>query len=205
MKITGLSIPEMNFKMSKFLLDGDLIFRSRRAAQQFGYGVSFTGVGTAYNVLNECLEFLEKNPHLRELGYCTQIAIFTRPEFRSIPVTPVLTGNFEVIIERHFPRNNFDEYPPSPEALAACVGAVWRVFQPNCRQIPSAGEIRPPRSASSYLAKYQETNDLILCCVPLSALWDFNYSLEKLFRYNKDLYMEVGGKLEHKEYDNGSY
>jgi hypothetical protein len=182
-----------------------LTIRSRAAATLFGYEVSFSGVGTPQNALNESPGFLDENPQFRDLGYCTQIAIFIRPEAESIEVKfPPTPGTFEVILDRHYPRNIWDEYPPSPDTLARRLGELWRSFRPQFVYEPVRDIIPAPCSAY-FGATYEDVKDHVCCNIPISKLWDYNYSTQKLFRFNKDVYLEVGNELEHKEYDYGMH
>jgi|SRR5579871_1588488 len=177
--------------------------RSRKASQRFGYEVSFAGVGTPQNALHECLDFLEEHPEFRDLGYCTQTAVFSRLQPRLLSINRPPAGTFDVITQWHYPRNVFDEYPPTPATLANRLGSMWRGFCPQ--YVSSPTEHVPPPSAHYFGAVYYEKKGVTVCRIALSKLWEYSYQTEKIFRFNKDIFMEVGGKLEHQEYDYGKY
>ena len=122
------------------------------------------------------------------------------------PSVPTVTAKkaFQVVSEEHYPRNVFVQFPPSPDTLADQIGGMWREFRPRFFKDP-AKEMIPSACAHLFDAAYDNKEDLMICRVPLAKLWDLNYTTEKLFRFNKDVYMEVGEKLEHKEFDHGLF
>jgi hypothetical protein len=177
--------------------------RSRKAAAKFGYDVAFTGVGTPQNAVNESSELLDQFPRLQTLGYCTQIAVFTRSTPRTISSsTPPNWGNIEVVARLNYPCNIFTPYPPDLDTIATSLGAMWRQFRPEFNITQS--KYSPSSAAKIFGGLYMESDDDRLSCqIALNKLWDLNYSVGKLFRFNKDVFFEETRKLDGRAFDRG--
>lgn len=177
--------------------------RSRTAAENFGYEVIFTGVGTPQNALNESSELLDQFPQFQTLGYCTQIAVFTRSTPRIISsTTPPNWGNIEVVARLVYPCNIFIAYPPDPDTIATVLGGMWRQFRPefNIRQ---SNYILSPATKIFGGVHVESGDDIVSCQIALDRVWDLNYSVEKLCRFNKEVFLEETGKLDGRAFDRG--
>jgi hypothetical protein len=172
---------------------------------RFGYDVTFTGVGTAHNALNEFPEVVDQY-QFSKVGYCSQIAIFTLPSLVPIPipVSSVWTwGDLEVVSHFHCPCNVFTEYPPLPETIATSLGSMWRQFRPEYNSLNTRlGFIASPIARISG-GIYFDSEEVLVCKVAVDKLWDLNYEVEKLCRFHKDVFLLVGKKLDGKTFDRG--
>jgi len=177
--------------------------RSRKAAAKFGYEVTFTGVGTPENALNESSELLDRFAQFQTLGYCTQIAVFTRSTPRVISSSTAPNwGNIEIVARLTYPCNIFTEYPPHSDTIATSLGAMWRQFRPEFNVIQS--KYSPSPAAKIFGGVYIESDgDILICQIALDKLWDLNYSVGKLCRFNKDVFLEETRKLDGKAFDRG--
>jgi len=174
------------------------------AACEFGYNVSFTGVGTPQNALNRCPELLHQYPEFLTFGYCTQVAIFVRAAFRCIPAAIPEWNSLEIVSHRRYERNVFTPYPPSSETLATSVGAMWRQFRPDFGSRYPSG-FQPSSSGTIFGGVYSENDEgLVVCWISIEKLWDLNYFLGKLFRFNKIVFQNVGEDLNGMVYDRGT-
>ena len=43
----------------------------------------------------------------------------------------------------------------------------------------------------------------IICCIPLDRIWEYNYEIKKLFRFDRDVFFQVAGELERMEFGHG--
>ena len=98
----------------------------------------------------------------------------------------------------------FTPYPPDLETLTTSLGAMWRQFRPEfSSQYPSG--FRSSSSGSVFGAVYTETDeDTVVCKIGIDKLWDFNYFLGKLFRFNKTTFSKVGDGLDGMAFDRGT-
>lgn len=180
------------------------ITRATEAAQEFGYDVSFTGVGTPQNALSRFPELLHQYPDFLTLGYCTQVALFIRVPPRNIPSALPGWGSLDIISHHCYERNVFTPFPPASETLATSVGAIWRQFRPEFSgRFPSG--FKPSSSGTIFGGVYTETDEgTVVCRISIEKLWDINYFLGKLFRFNKMVFLKVGESLDGMEYDRGA-
>ena len=170
---------------------------------RFGYDVTFTGVGTAQNALNMCPEQLDQFPSFAELGFCTQIAIFSRFNPRKIaPTHPLPWGTLHMIADLQYPRNVLTPYPPNPNDIATSLGKMGEFFFP---EFDSDGtfNFEPSPMASSLGRIYCESEDFVVYQVPIQKLWDCFYSLQKLCRFNKDVFLNASKVLHGRKFDRG--
>ena len=199
---TRLEFEEVYFLFMRFSID----VRCRKAAEKFDYAVSFTGVGTAYNALNQNLSVLERFPNLRSTGYCTQAAVFTACS-RGVQLNQTTATwswkNIDTILHAHYPRNIWTEYPPSSETIASSLGAMWRHFRPEYHARNTQSGFHASPVAKMLGSVYFEEEGLLVCQVSIEKLWSFNYPLGKLCRFNKDIFMEIGKRILNRTYDRG--
>ena len=177
--------------------------RATQAACDFGYNVSFTGVGTPKNALRGCAGLLHQFPHFLTAGYCSQVAVFRRALTQPEQILTPEWGGLEIIFHRLYERNVFTPYPPDPESIATPFGAVWRQFRPEFSSQYPAG-FKPSFSGSTFGGVYTETDeDSVVCQIRIEKLWDVIYTLGKLCRFNKTMFMKVGENLEGMAFDRG--
>lgn len=136
------------------------------------------------------------------MGFCTQIAVFTRPSPRTVTFSQAINwGSLAVVSHFHYPCNVFTKFPPDPEVVALSLGGMWRQFRPH-----ATSQYRSSRNSSPavkvYGAKYYELDNMV-CEVDTSKLWDLNYSLQKLCRFDKCVFMKAGQTLEGRTFDRG--
>jgi hypothetical protein len=180
--------------------------RCCKAAKAFGYTVSFTGVGTAYNALNQNLSVLEQFPNLRSTGYCTQAAVFTACSSKIQSGQPSSTsswGNLEIVSHAHYARNIWTEFPPSSETVASSLGALWRHFCPEYHARNTQCGFHASPAAKMMHGIYFEEESVVVCQLSIAELWSFDYSLGKLCRFNKAVFLEIGEKIVNQTYDRG--
>lgn len=163
----------------------------------------FTGVGTPHNALNGNLDFFDHHPQLLTVGYCTQIGIFTRAAPRVTLSTSVHWGNFQVVTHLHYPCNIFTPYPPDPDTIAASFGAVWRLFRPETITLLSDPHFRPSSVAKICGGVYFESEDGLVFQVSVDKLWDLNYSLRKLCRFDREVFTKAAENLDGMVFDRG--
>ena len=176
--------------------------RCTEAAANFDYEVSFTGVGTPQNALSESSDLFNRFPHFQTLGYCTQIAVFTRSEPRIISSLAPNWGNLQTVTHLIYPCNIFTAYPPDPETIATSLGAMWRQFRPEYHVFEL--KYSPSRAAKIFGGVYIESDDDVLTCrIAVDKLWDLDYSVGKLCRFNKDVFLKEASKLDGKVFDRG--
>jgi len=176
--------------------------RSHKAATNFGYEVSFTGVGTPQNALNKSSDLLNQFPHFQTLGYCTQIAVFTRSPQRIISSLAPNWGTLEIVARLIYPCNIFTAYPPDPDTIATSLGSMWGQFRPEYNIVEL--KYSPSPAAKIFGAVYIESDDDVLTCqITVHKLWDLDYSVGKLCRFNKDVFLKEAWKLDGKVFDRG--
>jgi len=175
------------------------------ASSRFGYDVSFAGVGSPQNALRKASELYDQFPHFLDVGYCTQIAIFTRSPSQTISLSPITNwGSLTVISFFHYPCNIFTKYPPDPENIASSLGGMWRQFRPQYQ--PRTGSaFEPSQAAKIYEGKYIQLQHSVVCQVDIDNLWDLSYPLQKVCRFDRDVYSEVGKGLDGKEFNHRSF
>jgi hypothetical protein len=167
---------------------------------RFGYEVSFTGVGTAENALRDSSELLDQFPAFLTAGYCTQIAIFTRIIPRIISSSTPQWGTLEIVTRLIYPCNIFTEYPPNPDTIATSLGSMWRQFRP---EINIDSKFTPSPTAKIFQGVHFECDDVLICQLAVDKLWDLNYSVGKLCRFNKNVFTDQVEKIEGKSFDRG--
>jgi hypothetical protein len=178
--------------------------RSRKAAEAHDYQVSFSGVGTPQNALANSSEILTQFRHFQDVGFCTQIAIFTRHTSRTITDSTPLWGNLEVLLELHYPVNMLTDYPPDSITIATAVGDMWRQLRPEYQAGSSPWQYTPSAMSKVLGGKYYEGDKVLVCRVPLEELYGMNYNLQKLFHFNTDVFVQVSQDLVGQEYDRGT-
>jgi hypothetical protein len=161
-------------------------------------------VGTPQNALAGSPEILSQFPHFLNIGYCTQIAIFTRSLPRAIIDTTPSWGTLEVIINLQYPANMLTTYPPSSETIASSIGDLWRQFRPDYNARHKRGFIA---SAMARIVNgdYHESQDVLVCQIPLEKLYDMNYNLQKLCHFNKGVFEQVAQDLDGQSFDRGTF
>jgi hypothetical protein len=162
------------------------------------------GVGTPQNALHGCPELLDQYPHFLALGYCTQAALFTRTSPRTIQSSTPEWGTLETVFHHQYLRNIFTPFPPDLDTLATSLGAMWRQFRPEfSSQYP--GGFKSSSSGSMFGGVYTETDeDTVVCKIGIDKLWDVNYFLGKLFRFNKTVFSKIGESLDGMAFDRGT-
>ena len=79
---------------------------------------------------------------------------------------------------------------------------MWRQFRPEFNVAQS--KYSPSPAAKIFGGVYIESDDDILSCqIALDKLWDLNYSVGKLCRFNKDVFLEETRKLDGRAFDRG--
>ena len=167
---------------------------------KFGYTVSFTGVGTAYNALHQCLPVLEQFPELNSLGYCTQAAIFTTTSPRQVAIntesTPTLSwGNLEIVTQTNYPRDIWDDYPPARSKISSMLGRMSSHFVPEYHAKNKHPGFKASARGKLLDAIYSEQDKVIVCQVSLAKMWEFNYSIQKACRFNRGVFSAIERQL----------
>jgi hypothetical protein len=199
MMIIDLSTLEQNLRKREFRAS-KIEIRCRGAALDFDYSVSFSGVGTPKNAIAGFPQILDRFPHLLNIGYCTQTAVFTRAASRAItPMSPSF-GPLEVLWNHQYPANMITAYPPDSTTIATSLGDIWRQFRP----VYSRSEGFSASSLSRVLnGKLIQTKEELICRIPVEKLYDVNYNIQKLCHFNKDVFLQVGHTLGGQTFDRG--
>jgi len=170
---------------------------------RFGYEVSFDGVGTLKNALNESPQLLDSYPQFSNLGYCTQIAIFKKSVVQDLsPRSLPSWGGLQVVTHMQYPCNLFTEYPPAPQTIAHNIGTMWRLFRPEYNFEDSA-PLKPSSVATGFGGTYIEFEDVVVCRMPSKSSWDLSYAIQKLCRFNSEVFSKACFLLDRQIYDRG--
>jgi hypothetical protein len=136
------------------------------------------------------------------LGCCTQIAVFTEATPRSMPIAiPPSWRSLETVTYLHYPCNIFTGYPPDPSTIATILGGLWRQLRPEYN--PDVSGYVPSPMVKLFDGVFFETEDVLVCQITLQRLWDLNYSVQKLCRFNMEIFLKVSKSLDGNVYDRG--
>ena len=105
------------------------------------------------------------------------------------------------MIHLSYERNIFTPYPPGPDNIASSFGAMWRQFRPDYSV--RHGKIEPSRWAEAFGATHSEEAGVFTCHIALDKLWEMDYSLSKLCRFNKNVFLALGERLVGRVFDQG--
>ena len=78
---------------------------------------------------------------------------------------------------------------------------MWRQFRPDYSV--RHGKIEPSRWAEAFGATHSEEAGVLTCQIALHQLWEMDYSLSKLCRFNKNVFLALGERLVGRVFDQG--
>ena len=80
---------------------------------------------------------------------------------------------------------------------------MWRQFRPEFP--PFTTNYIPAVAAKLFDGVYVESDDLLICQVSVDKLWELNYAVSKLCRFNKKVFSKLVGDLDGKAFDRGNF
>jgi hypothetical protein len=80
---------------------------------------------------------------------------------------------------------------------------MWRQFRPELDSPHLHAGINPSPIGKRFGAAYSDSGDVVICRIPIDKLWDLNYAMEKICRFNKDVFLDVAGNLVGKVFERG--
>jgi hypothetical protein len=79
---------------------------------------------------------------------------------------------------------------------------MWRQFRPEFTN-DSKEKFTPSPSPKFFGGIYSESDKILTFQLPLDKLWDINYSVQKLCRFNQEIFYEQSEKLDGNVFDRG--
>jgi hypothetical protein len=158
-------------------------------------------VGTVHNAFPQGIPL---DPSIEEalptrVGFCTQIAVLRRQLPREVALSiPESWEPLTVVMDKVYERNVFDKFPPRGDTLADMVGKLWRRFSAASVDDELSGGLLELYRGT---AKEQEEN--VMCCIPLESIWEYDYDVKKLCRFDKAVFLEVAETLQKVEFGRG--
>ncbi len=157
--------------------------RATQNANDYGYDVSFGGVGSVGNAFSGQEGWTQLFPEMfasDDFGFCSQSATFTQKKDTIIRPPPFrISSPLESIAKSIFPWANDDGYPPTQEATIRIIRASESFFRPLYKQIPIGSDT------------------IVSVVIDISDFWDTIYEIQRICRFDTDIYDKSIGALVH--------